>query len=124
MSTKPTLEPIDITVERIVAHEADYRRATEIAIIGRDLTGRRHIARIIWENVGDSIILNPTLTLPYQGQEAVRALQGLANDLWVLGHRPEAARGSVGQLQAVSAHLEDMRTLVFDTLAQKVGGTD
>lgn len=51
-----------------------------------------------------------TFTLP-EG-----ACQQLADDLWDAGFRPRGAAGSAGQLDAVQAHLGDMRTL-----AEKLG---
>lgn len=39
--------------------------------------------------------------------------QQFMDELWRLGIRPTNGAGSVGQLAAVQAHLEDMRTLVF-----------
>lgn len=39
------------------------------------------------------------------------ACQALADQLWELGFRPRAAAGSAGQLDAVQAHLEDMRQI-------------
>ena len=40
--------------------------------------------------------------------------QQLMEDLWQCGIRPRQAAGSVGQLDAVNAHLQDMRRLVFE----------
>ena len=53
----------------------------------------------------------PVLTI--QSGEA----QNLMDELWRAGIRPTEGAGSVGQLSAVQAHLEDMRTLVFRTPA-------
>ncbi len=39
--------------------------------------------------------------------------QQFMDELWRVGIRPTEGSGSVGQLAAVQAHLEDMRTLVF-----------
>lgn len=39
--------------------------------------------------------------------------QELVNQLYALGIQPSKLNGSVGQLEAVNRHLEDMRTLVF-----------
>lgn len=39
--------------------------------------------------------------------------QQFMDELWRVGIRPTEGAGSVGQLGAVKAHLEDMRTLVF-----------
>jgi len=40
-------------------------------------------------------------------------VQLLMDDLWRCGVRPSSGIGSVGQLEAVKYHLEDMRKLVF-----------
>lgn len=42
--------------------------------------------------------------------------QHLMDQLWYLGFRPEAGEMSVGQVAAVNAHLQDMRTLAFAQL--------
>jgi len=39
--------------------------------------------------------------------------QQFMDELWRTGIRPTEGAGSVGQLCAIKAHLEDMRTLVF-----------
>lgn len=44
--------------------------------------------------------------------------QQFMDELWRVGIRPTEGAGSVGQLGAVKAHLEDMRTLVFKTPTQ------
>ena len=41
------------------------------------------------------------------------AAQELMDSLWDCGLRPTEGAGSAGQLAAVKAHLDDMRTLVF-----------
>jgi hypothetical protein len=41
--------------------------------------------------------------------------QNLMDALWSVGCRPSEGHGSTGQLAAIQKHLEDMRTLVFDT---------
>lgn len=40
--------------------------------------------------------------------------QRLMNALWMAGFRPESSEGSEPQIKAIKAHLEDMRTLVFE----------
>ena len=43
--------------------------------------------------------------------------QQLMNELWRVGMRPRDGAGSLAQVEATKAHLEDMRRLVFkDTL--------
>lgn len=41
-------------------------------------------------------------------------VQVLVDQLYSLGFRPTEAMGSAGQLDAVNAHLQDMRKLVFE----------
>ena len=55
----------------------------------------------------DGTIISPFLSLTRE--EA----QELANQLYAVGIQPSQAKGSSGQLAAVSYHLEDMRKLVF-----------
>ena len=45
--------------------------------------------------------------------------QALMDSLWNCGLRPVGAAGSVGQLEAVKYHLEDMRKMVFERLEYK-----
>lgn len=48
--------------------------------------------------------------------------QELVDDLWNIGVRPRAARGSAGQLDAVQAHLKDFQRLVFEYHTTKKKG--
>jgi hypothetical protein len=45
--------------------------------------------------------------------------QRLMDELYAAGVRPTEAAGSVGQLGAVQAHLQDMRKLVFEGMERK-----
>jgi len=47
--------------------------------------------------------------------------QQFMDELWRVGIRPTEGSGSVGQLAAVQAHLEDMRTLVFKNVRMSEG---
>lgn len=51
----------------------------------------------------------PHPTLQLSSDEAVK----LMDELWRNGIRPSNGEGSVGQIGAVTAHLDDMRRLVF-----------
>lgn len=67
---------------------------------------------IVFKNITKEEQLNheqqPTIIItPESAQE-------LMNQLWELNIRPVQAKGSVGQLDAVNKHLEDMRRLVFN----------
>lgn len=41
--------------------------------------------------------------------------QALMDELWNVGLRPSEGSGSAGAMAAIQKHLEDMRTLVFQT---------
>jgi hypothetical protein len=45
--------------------------------------------------------------------------QALMDRLWKAGFRPTEGAGSAGALKATQHHLEDMRTLVFDSKSPK-----
>lgn len=59
-------------------------------------------------NLTSSEPIQPALVM--DGNEA----RLLMDELWLAGVRPSEGMGSVGQLSAVQAHLEDMRRLVFE----------
>jgi hypothetical protein len=106
----------NIVVDRIAVHEVDYHLSTELVLIGHDSGKKeptRYVGRVTWEEIGDYPIQSPTLHLLNQRPETAQALQRLADELWLLGYRPEPARGSTGQLEAVTTHLKDMQRLVF-----------
>jgi hypothetical protein len=44
------------------------------------------------------------------------ACQALMDSLYTMGVRPSGAAGSAGQRESLEKHLEDMRTLAFNTL--------
>lgn len=57
----------------------------------------------------DGLMVEQEPTMRIRPDEA----QQFMDELWRVGIRPTEGAGSVGQLSAVQAHLEDMRTLVF-----------
>lgn len=66
----------------------------------------------------ETIDLNETCReLPPAFSLSPEDAQQFMDELWRTGIRPTEGAGSVGQLAAVSRHLEDMRTLVFKTNA-------
>lgn len=86
-----------------------------------------HVGRITEQNgtcsteIGEPIVLK-TISEEDQCREMPAAMivtpeeaQQFIDELWRVGIRPTEGAGSVGQLAAVKAHLEDMRTLVFKT---------
>ena len=58
-------------------------------------------------NLDDPVALPPTFSLSLQSAQA------FMDALWGTGIRP-TENGSAGQLDAMKAHLEDMRRLVFE----------
>lgn len=84
----------------------------EIRIIDRE--SRTACKHIKLEAVGDGEFL------PAPIQLSPEMAQGLMNSLWDCGLRPSAGQGSVGQLSATERHLEDMRTIAFGCLKDKV----
>lgn len=55
-----------------------------------------------------NIIGDPPIRLPYE------VAQSLIDALWDAGVRPSSGEGHTAHIQALNAHLEDMRRLVFD----------
>ena len=47
--------------------------------------------------------------------------QQLMDDLWLAGVRPKEAAGSIGQLDAVKYHLEDMRSIALSAIQKTIG---
>lgn len=93
------LDMVDVT---LVCEAADPHKM----IVGKFLSEEQDRYRAI----------APCLTL------AAQDFQMLVDDLWTIGVRPRAARGSAGQLDAVQAHLKDMRDLVFEYHTTKKKG--
>ncbi len=59
----------------------------------------------------ESLFENPQPILRCRKEE----LQQLMDELWRAGLRPSEGSGSAGAMLATQRHLEDMRTLVFET---------
>ena len=57
----------------------------------------------------------PEPTLRFAGHESQQFLQGLTDALVQTGFKPDAVKVADERLLAISAHLEDMRSLVFNT---------
>lgn len=80
--------------------------AVQLAIFDRDAGGQPAVGEIVFTRHEPGRIVNPAVAL---SDEAATVLM---DELWAAGVRP-TQQGSVGQLAAVSYHLEDMRKLVF-----------
>lgn len=57
--------------------------------------------------IDPGLMVQPCVSIPFY------AAQSLMDELWQAGCRPSQSVGTVGQLEAVKYHLEDMRKLVF-----------
>lgn len=82
----------------------------EVRLGDKDDSGKLFVANVTFVEHEDGSFVNPALRL--QVPEA----QKLMDELWNCGVRPSEGAGSVGQLAAVQAHLQDMRTLLFDVI--------
>ena len=58
-------------------------------------------------------MIPPEPTIRFHGHEAQQFLQGLSDGLVEAGFTPDAIKASDKQVEAIKAHLEDMRGLVF-----------
>lgn len=84
--------------------------SNDIAIrIGeRNGDGEFSVAKpIVMERIPSGAFVEPCLRIPFEDAQA------LIDELWQAGLRPSQSLGSVGQIDAVKYHLEDMRRLVF-----------
>lgn len=89
------------------------------------------IAKIIEQNGATSVALAEPLNLTTLSEDDLARdlkptlivspseAQQFMDELWRVGIRPTEGAGSVGQLGAIKAHLEDMRCLVFKTPPEK-----
>lgn len=97
---------------RATRQPAYWGNEIEIRILDRDT--RQACKRIVMEPVNNGEMI------PEAMQISPEMAQGLMNSLWDCGLRPSAGQGSVGQLSATERHLEDMRTIAFGCLKDKV----
>ena len=85
----------------------------------RDIETKAHVTKaengvLIFESVENpGLAIDPFFCVEY-GE-----LQGLMDEMWRAGIRPNNGEGSIGQLGATERHLEDMRKLVFKTAGIK-----
>jgi len=69
-----------------------------------------HLGEKGWDGVKDGKYYPPSLLLKEH------ELQKIADDLWAIGIRPSGSEGSIGQLDAVNRHLDDMRKIASKKL--------
>lgn len=64
---------------------------------------------LVMERIELGAFAEPCMRIPFDHA------QELIDELWQAGLRPSQSLGSVGQIDAVKYHLEDMRRLVFES---------
>ena len=96
--------------DTIKVHYSDFEGDIRIAIL-EDTNGKRYCTRAILERV--EVIPGAVVDAAFKldTDEA----QQLMNELWRVGIRPKNGEGSNAQVNALKAHLDDMRRLVFKT---------
>lgn len=99
---------------KVLARRNEWRDDFGVAIRVQGHDGKVYRAKPIeFEEIQDGMWLEPTINL-----ESHNA-QELFQQLWDAGLRPSDGSGNAGHTAALSAHLEDMRTLVFDFVAKR-----
>ena len=71
--------------------------------------GNAIVKDVTFEPVDVAAINSPSLVI------SNTKAQQLMDDLWTAGLRPSEGTGSAGSLAATERHLQDMRTLVFNS---------
>lgn len=94
---------------KINAQLANYHRWVELRFFD-DEHGKFLVAKPL-ELVEEDEFIYTEPTARLRQNEA----QELMDSLWQCGLRPSEGSGSAGALAATQKHLEDMRTLVFET---------
>jgi hypothetical protein len=92
-------------------------------LIYQGADGRKKIVKpvdlTITENLPVGKVAEPTIR--FHGNDAIQFLQELADGLVTAGFKPDELKASDRELQATKYHLEDMRTLVFETVEEITG---
>ena len=96
-------------VDQVFVRNAPWSDAVEV-MLGRTEGRSRYVGRVafvetrVGEEVGE-----PSVVLDREGA------QRLMDELWTIGLRPRNGSGALAHVDAVQAHLEDLRRLVFKT---------
>lgn len=115
-----TLDRFSTEIE-IAADRNVLADAINLYVMGRQRFGRQRRSVMTpptfttYESDADSLLAlrEPTLKLSYE------SARRLMDELWRCGIRP-TEEGTAGQIEAMAAHLQDMRKLVFDFIG-KIG---
>lgn len=108
-------ETSEVKIMRIDVGQCNYARHIGVYVLGIDEREGSQGFKVLDANKGwvdapsaeVACIREPSLML------TPKQAQALVNSLWDSGIRPEQAKGSSGQLEAVNKHLEDMRKIAF-----------
>lgn len=108
----------EVNLKFMVNRVLHFNEDIEVRLGAEVGTGFMVAKPVEFEGCAEGCYIEPLIRL--SSEEARR----LMDELWTAGVRPSTGDGSVGQLAAVQAHLQDMRALVFQEQgAIKAGGT-
>jgi hypothetical protein len=100
-----------------MAEYSMHCQASLLWIARRDALGIVQRARIEWEDVRPQDMPEPTITVhDRDNYRGTSQLQFLFNALWDLGFRPPGSAPSENLVATKDAHLDDLRTILFNQL--------
>ena len=91
------------------AEHSFIRDRVELVVIERH-SDELHVGahmQLLMKHQDTSVVSDPTVSLPRED------MQQIMNELWRIGMRPNNGAGGVAHVEAIEAHLADMRRLVF-----------
>jgi len=94
----------------VMAIRNEFMESVGLYVFERDEHGKKFIAdplKMVPCKMGAHVVPSPLVDMN------IREAQKLMDQLWECGLRPARAMGSMGQLEAVKYHLEDMRKLAL-----------
>lgn len=79
-------------------------------MLGRTEDRVRYVGKVTFSRIEPGVTPDgPSVVLDHEGA------QRLMDELWTIGLRPRNGSGALAHVNAVQAHLEDLRRLVFKT---------
>ncbi len=104
------MQELNVKETRVRAMNAPWYAAVELMVEGLATDGsgaRVFVAGLVTKEVVDGVRHAPSVTITRE------AAQVLMDDLWHCGFRPAEVLEAGGTLEAMKAHLEDMRRIAF-----------
>lgn len=98
---------------KLLCHRSNYGMSIDFQLHDHRPGGRVAVCEPVTLTILDKGVIEPRPTFSLTPSEA----QELIDRLWDCGLRPSEGSGSAGAMAAVQAHLQDMRTLVFNPRA-------